>query len=88
MERLILRGDPGIRTGAVIEVGGEEVTCFSVTRNGDYHGPDRVQLSCVVGDRAEHEDFQKRNFVPHFLDTEAVDAADVTVIERKGSIPV
>lgn len=88
MRRLLLNGDPGIRKGAVIEVDGEEVTCFSISRNGEWHGPDRVQLSCVVGDPSEHQDFQERNFIPHFLDTEAFDADDVTVLERSGTIPV
>jgi len=86
MKRLILNGDPGIRKGAVIEFDGEAVTCFSVTRNGDYHGPDRVQLSCVVGDPAEYESFQKREFIPHRLDVAAAAGDAVTVIESSGDI--
>ena len=86
MKRLILNGDPGIRKGAIIEFDGEELTCFSVTRNGDYHGPERVQLSCVVGSPEEYETFQKREFIPHRLDVDAADAGAVTVIERKGDI--
>ena len=86
MKRLILNGDPGIRQGAIIEFDGEELTCFSVTRNGDYHGPGRVQLSCVVGDAGEYETFQKREFIPHQLDVESADGDAVTVVERGGDI--
>jgi hypothetical protein len=86
MKRLLLNGDPGIRKGAVIEFDGEELTCFSVTRNGDYHGPERVQLSCVVGSPGEYEAFQKREFIPHQLEVDAVDGEAVTVIEKGGDI--
>jgi len=86
MKRLILNGDPGIRKGAVVEFDGEELVCFSVTRNGDYHGPDRVQLSCIVGDPGEVETFQRREYVPHFLDVESADAGAVQVIERQGGL--
>ncbi len=86
MKRLIVNGDPGIRKGAVIEHDGEEVVCFSVTRNGDYHGPERVQLSCVVGTPDETEEFHTRSYIPHFLETDAVDADEVTVIEPKGEL--
>ena len=83
MKRLIVMGDPGIRKGAIVEHDGEELTCFSVTRNGDWHGPAEVQLWCVAGADDEHEDFQRRNFVPHFLDVETVDADDLDVIQAK-----
>ena len=86
MKRLLLNGDPGIRKGAIIEFDGRELTCFSVTRNGDYHGPERVQLSCVVGSPEEHERFQKREFIPHRLDVEAADGDAVTVIEKHGDV--
>lgn len=86
MERIIINGDPGIRKGAVIEVDGRERVCFSVTRNGEYHGPDRVQLSCVVGDEEEVGAFERREYIPHFLDVTAVDAEDVTVISPKGKL--
>lgn len=88
MKRLLIGGDPGIRKGAVIEVGDEEVLCFSVTRNGDYHGPPRVQLACIVGTPDEVEAFERHEFVPHFLDTEAVDASEVTVVRAKGDLAV
>lgn len=86
MKRLIINGDPGIRKGARIEHDGEEVVCFSVTRNGDYHGPERVQLWCVVGTPDEREAFERRSFIPHFLETEAVDGEAITVIEAKGDL--
>ena len=81
MKRLIVMGDPGIRKGAVVEVDGEEQVCFSVTRNGDWHGPDEVQLWCVVGTEDEREDFVQRNYIPHFLDVESVDADDLEIVE-------
>ena len=88
MERLIVNGDPGIRKGAVVEVDGVERVCFSVTRNGDYHGPAEVQLSCVVGDVDEAEAFERREFVPHFLEVTALDADDLTVIRARGELSV
>jgi hypothetical protein len=86
MKRLLLNGNPGIRKGAIIEFDGDELVCFSVTRNGDYHGPRRVQLSCVVGSADEHETFRQRDFIPHRLDVEAADGGAVTVIEAQGDI--
>ena len=80
MKRLIIDGDPGIRKDAIIEYDGEEFVCFQVTRNGDWHGPNRVQLWCVVGTEEEYEDFEHRNFIPHFLDVERLDAADVEIV--------
>ena len=44
MKRLIIHGDPGIRKDAVIEYDGKEYVCFGVSRQGDWHGPDRPQL--------------------------------------------
>ncbi|MFC7177264.1 HAH_0734 family protein [Halosegnis marinus] len=88
MKRLIIHGDPGIRKDAVIEVDGEEYTCFSVTRNGDWHGPEEVQLWCTVGDADEREDFARRNFIPMHLDVVDVDAGAVTVVKAKGDLAV
>lgn len=85
MKKVIIRGDPGIRRGATIELDGEEVICFSIDRQGDYHGPDRPQLWCTVGTEDEREAFEKRDFVPHFLDTVAVDAEALTVISKRPS---
>ncbi len=88
MKRLIIHGDPGIRKGAIIELDGEELYCFSVTRNGDWHGPDEVQLWCTVGAETELEDFERRDFVPMHLDVETVDADAVEVIKAKGALAV
>jgi hypothetical protein len=88
MKRLIIHGDPGIRKDAVIEHDGEELVCFAVTRQGDYHGPDRVQLWCTVGTADEQETFETRDFVPMHMDAEAVDAADVEVIKAKGDLAI
>lgn len=88
MQRLIVNGDPGVRKGGVIEYDGEEFVCFSVTRNGDYHGPERVQLACVIGSPNETEAFQRRDYIPHFLETEAVDVDAVTVTRKKGELEV
>jgi hypothetical protein len=85
MRNLIVTGDPGIRKGAVIEIGGEELVCFTIQRQGDYHGPDEVQLWCTVGAADERETFRKRQYVPHWLEVETVDADAVTVIQRKGT---
>lgn len=84
MRRLIIHGDPGIRKGAVVEIEGEELTCFSVTRNGDWHGPDRVQLWCIAGESDERDAFERQEFVPHFLDVQRVEADDVAIIQSRG----
>jgi len=88
MKRLIVDGDPGFRVDAEIEVDGEDLVAFQVTRNGDWHGPDRVQLWCVVGTEDEREAFDTRQFVPHFLDVERVDAAAVEVRSKGGDLIV
>lgn len=88
MRRLIIDGDPGVRMNGVIEYDGEELVCFQVTRNGDYHGPDRVQLWCVVGTADERDAFEQREFIPHFLDVERVDAGAVDVLKRAGDLAV
>ena len=56
MKQLIIHGDPGIRNGAIIRYEGSEVVCFGINRNGEYHGPDRVQLWCTVGEEDESLD--------------------------------
>jgi hypothetical protein len=88
MRRLVIAGDPGIRKDAVIEYDGEELVCFQVTRNGDWHGPEEVQLWCVAGSEDEREDFDRRNYVPHFLDVERVEAGAVDVLKAKGDLAV
>jgi hypothetical protein len=84
MQRLIIRGDPGIRKGATIEYDGEEFVCFGINRNGDWHGPDRPQLWCTIGKPDEKEDFERRRYISNHLDVDAVDAGAVTVIEKSG----
>ncbi|MFC4436894.1 MULTISPECIES: HAH_0734 family protein [Natrialbaceae] len=86
MKRLIIHGDPGIRKGAIIEYEGEEVVCFAISRNGEWHGPEKVQLWCTVGTEDEFEDFEKRNFTPHFLDVDRADAEAVDVVRPKADL--
>jgi len=83
MKRLIIHGDPGIRKGAKIEVGGEEYVCFGINRNGDWHGPDRPQLWCTVGSEDERDVFERREYISNHLDVDAVDAEAVTVIRPR-----
>lgn len=84
MKQLIIHGDPGIRKGARIEHDGEEYVCFSISRQGEWHGPEAVQLWCTIGTEDEREDFERRNYIPMRLDTDAVDADAITVLEPKG----
>jgi hypothetical protein len=88
MKRLIIHGDPGIRKDAIIEVDGEELVCFGVSRQGDWHGPDRVQLWCTVGTEDERETFARRDFIPMHLDVEDIEAEAVEVIKGKGDLAV
>ena len=81
MKRLIIHGDPGIRKNAIINYDDAEQVCFSITRQGDWHGPAEPQLWCVIGSEDEREDFDRRNYVPHWLDTESIDAENVEVVE-------
>ena len=85
MQKLIILGDPGIRRGAVIEYDGDERVCFSIDRQGDWHGPDEVQLWCTIGTEDEREAFERREFVPHWLDVESIDADALTVVEPRGA---
>jgi hypothetical protein len=88
MKQLIIHGDAGIRRDAVIEVDGEELVCFGVARQGEWHGPDEAQLWCTVGTEDEREAYDKRQFVPHWLETESVDADAVTVLSDKDPLNV
>lgn len=88
MKRLIIHGDPGIRKDAVINYDGKEQVCFSISRQGDWHGPDEVQLWCVIGTEEEREDFDYQNYIPMFLETESIDAEAVDVVKRAGSTAV
>lgn len=84
MQYLIVLGDPGIRKEAIIDYDGKEQTCFSIQRQGDYHGPDRVQLWCTIGTEGEREAYEKREYVPHWLDVETIDAEALDVIKAAG----
>ena len=88
MRRLIIHGDPGIRKNAVINYEGEEYVCFGVSRQGDWHGPERVQLWCTIGKESEREDFERRNFVPMHLDVDDIDASEVDVVKAKGELAI
>ncbi|WP_247008134.1 HAH_0734 family protein [Halorientalis litorea] len=82
MKKLIVHGDPGIRKESVIELDGEEYVCFGVARQGDWHGPEEVQLWCTIGDEDERETYQRREYIPNHLDTVAVDAEAIEVVGK------
>jgi len=82
MKQLIIHGDPGIRKNAVIEYDGGERVCFSINVQGEWHGPDEPQLWCTIGTEDERDDFERRNYVPHWLETESVDAENVEILKR------
>ncbi|MFB6122953.1 MAG: HAH_0734 family protein [Haloferacaceae archaeon] len=88
MQILIVRGDPGIRKDAIIEYDGKEQVCFAIQRQGDYHGPDEVQLWCTIGTEDERETFEKRQFVSHWLDVDSIDAEALDVVKGKGELAV
>ncbi|MDR5671816.1 Uncharacterized protein AArcCO_2022 [Halalkaliarchaeum sp. AArc-CO] len=88
MQHLIVRGDPGIRKDAIIEYEGEELVCFTVKRQGDWHGPDEVQLWCTIGTEDERETFEKREYVPTWLEVDTIEAEELTVIKAKGELAV
>lgn len=88
MKRLIIHGDPGIRKGAVIDYDGEEVVCFGINRNGEWNGPEKVQLWCTIGDETEYGEFERREFLPHFLEVDRVDADTVDVVRPQGDLAV
>lgn len=81
MQKLIIRGDPGIRKGAVIEWDGEEFVCFGISRQGDWHGPERPFLWCTIGPEEEKEQYERREYIPMHLDVDAVDADEITVLQ-------
>lgn len=86
MKQLLIHGDPGIRKGARIGYDGEELICFAIQRQGEYHGPAEVQLWCTVGDPSEVEAYERREYVPHFLPVERADAAEIEVRSPKGKL--
>ena len=84
MKRLIIKGDPGVRKGGIIDYDGDEQVLFQINRNGEWHGPDRIQLWCIIGPEDERKDFERRNFIPMHLEVESIDSEAVDVIQRKG----
>ena len=88
MKRLIIHGDPGVRKDGIIEYDGAEKVLFQVNHQGEWHGPDEPQLWCVIGDESEREDYDKRNYIPHWLEVDTADAEDITVIKRAGDLAV
>lgn len=88
MKMLIVTGDPGIRKGALINYDGEEKICFSIQRQGDWHGPSEVQLWCTIGTEDERETFEKREYVPNWLAVETIDAEDLDVVRARSPLSV
>jgi hypothetical protein len=82
MKKLIVHGDAGFRKNARIAVDGEEYVVFGVARQGEWHGPEELQLWCTVGTEDERETYDRRDYIPMFLDTESVDAEAVEVLEN------
>jgi hypothetical protein len=83
MKKLIVRGDLDIRRGAVIEYDGTEQVVFAIDRQGDYHGPDEPQIWCTIGTEDERETFDRREYVPHWLDVDAVDAEALEIVAKR-----
>lgn len=88
MQILIVLGDPGIRRDAIINYDDKEQVCFSINRQGDYHGPEEVQLWCTIGTEEERETYDKREYVPHWLDVDTIDAEALDVVKARGSLSV
>lgn len=82
MKKLIVHGNPGFRRDAIISVDGEEYVVFGVNVQGEWHGPDRPQMWCTIGSEAERETYERREYVAMHLETEAVDAEAVDVVEE------
>lgn len=81
MQKLIIRGNPGIRKGAVIEYGGEEFVCFGINKQCEWNGPEKPQLWCTVGAEDERATYERREYIPMHLDVDAVDAEEISVLE-------
>ena len=72
----------------MIEYDGEELVCFGINVQGGWHGPDEPQLWCTVGSEDEREAYDKREYVPVWLDVDAVDAEEIEVLSEKGPLSV
>ncbi|WP_284012525.1 HAH_0734 family protein [Halobaculum litoreum] len=88
MQKLIVHGDPGLRKDGVINYDGRELRVFSVQRQGEYHGPDEPQLWCTVGTDDERETFEKKEYVPHWLDVDTIDAEALDIVKKGGDLTV
>ncbi|GAA0233898.1 HAH_0734 family protein [Halobaculum roseum] len=88
MKKLIVHGDPGLRKDGIIDYDGEEMRVFSIQRQGDYHGPDEPQLWCTIGTDDEREDFERRTYVPHWLEVDTIDAEALDVVKSGGDLNV
>lgn len=88
MKKLIINGDPGIRRDATIQYDGQEMVVFAIDRQSDWHGADEPQLWCTVGTEDERETFDKRQYVPHWLEVDTVDAAALDVTKAHGDLAV
>jgi hypothetical protein len=88
MQKLIVLGEPGIRRDAIIDYGGKEMVVFDIDRQGEWHGPEAVQLWCTIGTEDEREIYEKRRYVPHWLDVETIDAAELDVVTAGDELAV
>ena len=88
MRKLIVHGALDMRNDAVIDYDDEEYVVFSIQRQGDYHGPDEPQLWCTIGKEEEREAFEKREFVPHWLRVDTIDAEALDVVKAKTNLSV
>jgi len=88
MQQLIVNGDPGIRKDATINYDGTEQVCFSIQRQGDWHGPEEVQLWCTIGTEDEREAYEKRQYVPHWLEVDTIDAEALDVVNARSELSV
>ncbi|WP_435063575.1 HAH_0734 family protein [Halobaculum sp. EA56] len=88
MKKLIVHGDPGLRKDGIIDYDGEEMRVFSVQRQGEYHGPDEPQLWCTIGTDDEQERFEKKEYVPHWLEVDTIEAEALDIVKRGGDLTV
>ncbi|MFC7097516.1 HAH_0734 family protein [Halobaculum marinum] len=88
MKKLIVHGDPGLRKDGVINYDGQELRVFSVQRQGEYHGPEEPQLWCTIGTDDERDAFEKKEYVPHWLDVDTIDAEALDIVKKGGDLTV
>jgi hypothetical protein len=88
MKKLIVHGDPGLRKDGVIDYDGQEMRVFSVQRQGEYHGPEEPQLWCTIGTDDERETFEKKTYVPHWLEVDTIVAEALDIVKAGGDLTV